>query len=125
MCILVNWAAQWLINVNPLKTEAILFTLKLLEQLPYITFDGTPIKFVTEHKHIGLTLSNNGRGHSHIDKIISSTSKVLGIMRKLKFTFSRTALNQIFLSYILSISGYSCIVWDGCSVQNINSLQNI
>ena len=46
-------------------------------------------------------------------------------MRKLKFTFSRTALNQIYLSYILSILEYSCIVWDGCSVQNINSLQRI
>ena len=46
-------------------------------------------------------------------------------MRKLKFTFNRTALNQIYLSYILSILEYSCIVWDGCSVQNINSLQRI
>ena len=73
--ILVNWAAQWLINFNPLKTEAILFTLKLLEQLPHITFDGTPIKFVTEHKHLGITLSNNGQWHSHIDNIISNASK--------------------------------------------------
>ena len=123
--ILVNWAAQWLINFNPLKTEAILFTLKLLEQLPHITFDGTPIKFVTEHKHLGITFSNNGQWHSHIDNIISNASKVLGIMRKLKFTFSRTALNQIYLSYILSILEYSYIVWDGCSVQNINSVQRI
>ena len=44
--ILVNWAAKWLINFNPLKTETILFTLKLLEQLPYITIDGTPIKLL-------------------------------------------------------------------------------
>ena len=36
--ILVRWAAQWLINFNPLKTEAILFTLRLLDRLPNITF---------------------------------------------------------------------------------------
>ena len=42
----VKWAAKWLINLNPLKTELILFTLKLLEQLPHITFDGTPIKLL-------------------------------------------------------------------------------
>ena len=65
--ILVRWAAQWLINFNPLKTEAILFTLRLLDHLPNITFDGTPIKFVNEHKHLGLTLSSNGQWHSHID----------------------------------------------------------
>ena len=78
--ILVNWAAQWLINFNPLKTEAILFTLKLLEQLPHITFDGTPIEPVTEHKHLGPTLSNNGQWHSHIDNIISNASKVGGAL---------------------------------------------
>ena len=32
--ILVSWAAQWLINFNPLKTEAMLFTLRLTESLP-------------------------------------------------------------------------------------------
>ena len=47
--ILVRWTAQWLINFNPLNTEAIFFTLRLLDHLPNITFDGTSIKFVNEH----------------------------------------------------------------------------
>ena len=46
-------------------------------------------------------------------------------MRKLKFTFSRTAFNQIFLSYILPVLEYSCVVSDGCTMQDINSLQKI
>ena len=125
--ILVSWAAQWLISFNPLKTEAILFTciLRLLDHLPQLIFDGTPIKFVSEHKHIGLTLSSNGQWHSHIDNIITSASKVLGIMRKLKFNFSRTVLNQIFLSYIVPVLEYSCIVWDSCTVQDMNALQKV
>ena len=40
---LVSWAAQWLINFNPLKTEVMLFTLKFIESFPNIIFDGTPI----------------------------------------------------------------------------------
>ena len=123
--ILVRWAAQWLINFNPLKTEAILFTLRLSDHFPQLIFDGTPIKFVSEHKHLGLTLSSNGQWHSHIDDIITSASKVLGIMRKLKFNFSRTALNQIFLSYIVPVLEYSCIVWDSCTVQDMNALQKV
>ena len=46
-------------------------------------------------------------------------------MRKLKFNFSRTALNQIFLSYILPVLEYSCIVWDSCTVQDVNALQKV
>ena len=91
---LVRWAAQWLINFNPLKTEVMLFTLRLVDSLPNIIFDGTPIKFVTEHKHLDLTFSSNGQWHCHIENIIKSASKVIGIMRKLKFTFSRVCIKS-------------------------------
>ena len=87
--VLVSWAAQWLINFNPLKTEVMLFTLRFIESLPNIIIDGTLIKFVTEHKHLGLTFSSNGQWHCHIENIIKSAFNVTGIMRKLKITFSR------------------------------------
>ena len=41
MQLLSNWARQWLVTFNPLKTEAVLFTLKkinILPQLVLITF---------------------------------------------------------------------------------------
>ena len=78
-----------MVNFNPLKTEAMLFTLRLIESLPNLIFDGTPIKFVTEHKHLGLAFSNNGQLHNHIENILKCASKVIGMMRKLKYTFSR------------------------------------
>lgn len=61
--VLVGWATQWLINFNPIKTEVILFTVRLTGSLPQITsiFNGTPIKFVTGNKHLGLTFSSNGQ----------------------------------------------------------------
>ena len=47
--ILVAWANQGLINFNPLKTEAILFTLKQFENFPI--FNNTQIQFVDDHKN--------------------------------------------------------------------------
>ncbi|MCG8048754.1 MAG: endonuclease/exonuclease/phosphatase family protein [Candidatus Thiodiazotropha taylori] len=123
--VLSAWAKQWLVTFNSLKTEAVLFTLKPFEQFPDIIFDGTPIKFVPEHKHLGLTLSCNGQWKKHIENIISSAAKVVGIMRKLKYTFHRVALNQIYLSYVLPILEYSCIVWDGCTAQDCQSLEKL
>ena len=72
--ILSAWAKQWLISFNALKTEAILFTLKHSTNLPHIIRDGIPIKFVLDYKHLGLTLSNKGQWHKHIENIVSSTS---------------------------------------------------
>ena len=81
--ILLAWAKQWLVNFNPLKTEGILFTLKRMFNLPQIFFVGTLINFVTDHKHLGLTLNNKGRWGKHIENIVTSASKIVGIMRKL------------------------------------------
>ena len=41
--LLTNWAKQWLVTFNPLKTEAVLFTLKKLDFLPQLVFDNIPI----------------------------------------------------------------------------------
>lgn len=125
--VLTNWAKQWLVNFNPLKTEAILFTMKQFANFPNLIFNNTVIQFVNHHKHLGLTLSNSGKWHEHIENILASASKVIGIMRKLKFTLSRVALNQIYISFVLLILEYSSIVWDGCSQQDsvaLDRLQN-
>ena len=102
-----------------------LFTLKQFENFPNLSFNGTQIQFVDDHKHLGLTLSKNGKWHLHIDKILNSAAKVIGIMRKLKFTLNRTALNQIYMCYVLPILGYSSIVWDGCTAQDSNALEKL
>ena len=69
--LLTNWAKQWLVRFNPLKTEAVLFTLKKLDFLPQLVFDNIPISFVDSHKHLGVTLSSNGQWHSHVENIVN------------------------------------------------------
>ena len=92
-----------------------MFTLKYYTNFSNIWFDGIPIEFVKDHKHLGLTLNNKGQWHKHIENIVSSASKVIGIMRKLKYTFHRVALNQIL----------SSIVWDNCTVQDSSTLDKL
>ena len=61
----------------------------------------------------------------HIENILTSAAKIVGIMRRLKFKFTRVALNQIYLSYVLPVLGYSSVVWDGCSSQDSNALEKL
>ena len=81
------------------------------------------IEFVENHKHLGLTLSNTGKWNCHTDNIAKASSKILGIMRQLKYTLSRAALNPIYISYVLPVLEYSSVVWDGCSDCNTNTLE--
>ena len=125
LILLSQWAKQWLVTFNPSKTEAILFTLRNFDHMPVLKFENTHIKFVESHKHLGLTLSCDGKWTDHIHNVKTSAAKVLGIMRKLKFSFSRNALNQIYVSYLLPVLEYASIVWDGCAAHNSDILDKI
>ena len=120
-----TWAKQWLVDLNPNKTEAILFSLKNDQTLPKLVFNETEISFVDHHKHLGLTLSSNGQWSNHIENIIISSSKVLNIMRKLKFQLTRQALNQLYVSYIRPLLEYASIVWDGCTNKDAETLEKL
>ena len=62
---------------------------------------------------------------SHIDSILTSASLMIGIMRKLKYEFSRRALNRIYTSYVRPVLEYSSVVWDGCEFEQRNSLEKL
>ena len=125
LAIISDWAKSWLEKFNPCKTEAIFFSYFNTDLFPNIVFDGVNIEFVKHHKHLGLTLTANMKWDQHIETILKSTSKIIGIMRKLKYNFTRKALNQIYLSYVRPILEYSCIVWNGCTTEQSNSVEKL
>ena len=96
-----------------------------MDELPKLIFQNTDVTFVENHKHLGITFTQNGQWNAHVDTISRSSSKVLGIMRNLKFTLNRKSLNQIYLSYVAPLLEYASVVWDGCSDSCSNSLQKI
>ena len=46
-------------------------------------------------------------------------------MRKLKYTISKIALNQMYMSYLLPVVVYTSVVWNGCSEEDSQTLQKI
>ena len=96
LLIISQWAKQWLLSFNPTKTVAMHFT-NTNVQSPDLLFNNVPIQFVRNHKHLGLTLSSNGKWREHINNITQSSNKILGIMRSLKFRLKRDSVNQIYI----------------------------
>ena len=93
---------------------------------PSLYFGDTPLSFVDHHKHLGLTFSQDGSWHTHIENIMKSASKVLGSMRILKFKLKRQTLNQIYVSYLRPILEYSSLVWDNCTnYEKKNTLEKL
>ena len=125
LIMVTEWARKWMVNFNPNKTEAMFFRYFQDQEYPVLVFDNVNVKFVSQHKHLGLTFSENMKWKCHKDSVLTSASRMIGIMRKLKYVFSRRSLNQIYISYIRPILEYSSIVWDGCTVEQQNSLEKL
>ena len=118
--IITKWSKQWLLTFNAAKTEVLYFG---NQQPPVLNFNDTLLDVTDTHKHLGLTFSDNCKWHKHIDNIILSGSKLLGIMRKLKFTVRRKTLNQIYVSFLRPILEYASVVWDNCTFNEKDKLE--
>jgi hypothetical protein len=119
------WSRQWLVTFNPDKTEVLFFTNSNNLNKPVLFFEGSQLKFSTSHKHLGVTLNENGKWHDHIENIVTSASKVLNIMRALKFKINRKALNTIYISFMRPLLEYASVVWDGCAEYEKDRLEKL
>ena len=83
------WSKRWLVNFNPNKTKALIFSNHdLSSEDIQIKFQNQLLEFVSSHKHLGITFDSNGKFHTHIQNIIKSVSNKLSVLRKLKYILS-------------------------------------
>ena len=94
------------------------------QQLPRLEFNNTSLSTTDTHKHFGVTLGNDLKWHTHINNILTSASKLLGITRKLNCSVRRKTL-QIYDSFLRPILEYSSVVWDNCTQYEKDRLEKV
>jgi len=121
-----EWAAQWLMIFNVLKNEVMTFSLRTNPLVqPPLFFDGTVLKEVTQHTHLGLTFSSNMSWKPHVDRICSRASQRNNILRKLKFRLPRKTLENLYLSLVRPILEYADVIFDDNSISLSQRLEAI
>ena len=119
-----RWANTWLVDFNPKKTESLLISRKLIRQPhPPLFMGNEQIAEVEYHKHLGVTFSNDGTWHKHIEEITSKAWKRVNILRKFKFILDRASLEKIYFTFIRPILEYSDILWDNCTAYEAELLE--
>ena len=90
-------------SFNPDKTEIMLF--KNVENSTnfYFYFDGKLIPLTSDHKHLGITFSEEAKWNKHVQNLIKSVSKHICALRKLKYILNRQNLEKLYLIYIRPI----------------------
>ena len=88
-----NWANKWLVTFNPNKTKSTLISKKINKPVhPPILMNNHIIEDITEHKHLGLFLSNDCSWSTHINHIKKKAWARLHLLQKFKFILDRKSL---------------------------------
>jgi hypothetical protein len=63
------------------------------------------------HKHLGVTISDDGSLNKHIELVIDKAYSKLNILRMLKFMLDRSSLwfSRLFFSFIYPVSLYNSL----------------
>ena len=123
---LQHWASKWLFTFNPEKTEVVTFSCKLNKPVhPTLYLAGTALKEVQQHEHLGLTFSADLNWKNHIRSIVSKASQRVAIMKRLKFTLSRSTLERLYKTIIRPVLEYSCVIVDACTTADCESIESV
>ena len=119
------YGTKWLITFNALKTEYIIvFKRKTSAMHPDLLLNYTKLTEVNNHKHLGLTISNNMSWSSHINEILVKAEKRLSMMRRSKHILPRSCLDKLYKSMILPLFNYCDVIYDLVPCMKENNLTN-
>ena len=119
-----KWAKKWKIKLNSSKTKTLTFS--RVGSLKYpLTMDYRFVEEVLIHKHLGLTLSYDGRWSEHLTVISRKVTKRLCILRRYTKKINRKSLQMIFNSYILPIMEYGNIAMANMNCGDCERLEEL
>ena len=123
---LLNWSIQWLMIFNTLKSLALTLTRKRkLLHNPHLTINGVILVEVNQHCHLGLVINKSLPWENHINYMLGKEGKIVNIMRCLKYTLSRKALERLFINRIRPIIEYADVIYDNCPKYLADRLEGV
>ena len=87
-----------------------------------IFIDNMPINERESTKFLGVTLDSNLTWNDHANNIITSISKAVGILRRLKYLVTEKALTMLYNALILPYIIYCNVVWGNSNKTKINTI---
>ena len=112
-----DWAIQWKMSFNPdpsKQAQEVIFSRK--RQNPNhdsIYFNNNLVNQVPSQKHLGMHLDAKLNFEKHLDNIISTIAKTIGLLRRLQAVLPRPSLVTIYKAFIIRPHlDYGDIIYD-------------
>ena len=120
--IIQRWAYKWKMAFNPDPTKQaneVIFSCKKNKlHHPALTFNGSYVKQVSEHKHLGLVLQNNLSFEKHLDEKIRKANRIIGMLRHLAKFLPLKTLDQMYKALVRPHFDYCDIIYHTPPIQS-------
>ena len=121
-----EWAYQWKMSFNPdpnKQANEVLFSCKKNSPVhPQLIFNGSPVKRVSEHKHLGLILEPTLLFIRHVAEKIKKANKNVGIIKHLNKFLPFKTLVQMYKSLVRPHLDYCDVIFHIPAVMRENGL---
>ena len=109
---LEKWANAWGMRFNATKCYLMSIS-RIKTPLHYrYTLNGHILEQVKDNPYLGITISEDLKWSTHINKIANQGSSILGFIRRnLKYCYM-SLRETAYISLVRSILEYSAVVWD-------------
>ena len=122
---LSSWFAKWALTINVTKTAVMVLCVRRNVPKISILINGSEIRQVHVHKHLGLHIDSHLSWTDHVAAVISKVSSKLGLLRRLRPRLPPLAIHTLFLSCIRPVLEYASLAWSGLSSGNSERLERL
>ena len=121
-----KWASENLMKFNTNKFEQMAHgNTESIELEPYKSPSGDEIQIKNTAKDLGVLATNDLLFKDHINKIVTSSKIVMGMLFRTFSTRDKEPMIKMFNTYIKSKLEYCCIVWSPVQQTYIYELEKI
>ena len=100
------WAEKWKVIFNAGKSKDIIFSNKMLNNSPPLTFNNNYIDRVNTHKHLGVYLTSNLDWSVQIKEVCLKANRKLSVLRHMKM-LKRSTLDLLYKITVRSVIDYA------------------
>lgn len=120
-----QWGSRNLVQFNATKTQACALSTKKTPFSPQPTLQNTPLAITDSMAILGITLRSDLNHRDHIESVIKTTSRKLGILNKVRRFFTPEQRLLLYKAQIRSCAEYCSHLWDGSAKYLLDALDSL
>ena len=107
----LDWLLANKLIINLTKTHSMLFTNKITDRKINLRVKNTTLEQKSECRFLGVIVDENINWKSHINHVSNKITRIIALLRLLKYTFPIHILKTLYMSLIQPYLNYCNLIW--------------